>query len=162
MRGLFARMRCAVESYVESYVESSVEPRCKRRFEYVKVVPLSRNSTGLRHCSVMIKWWCNPPWSLSLLSLLSLLLLLLLLLLPSSALSKLYPFFFRITRDLNRHFGATSASLRIEGRASKQPLCSQALHRLWASTFDININRNQATSHWSLSHLTGKFESNVQ
>ena len=31
-----------------SYVESSVEPRCKRRFECVKVVPLSRYSTGLR------------------------------------------------------------------------------------------------------------------
>ena len=41
MRSLFARIRYAVESYVESYVESSVEPRCKRRFEYANVVPLS-------------------------------------------------------------------------------------------------------------------------
>ena len=40
--------RYAVESYVESYVESSVELRCKRRFEYNKVVPLSRYSNGLR------------------------------------------------------------------------------------------------------------------
>ena len=29
-------------------LKSSVELRCKRRFEYVKVVPLSRYSTGLR------------------------------------------------------------------------------------------------------------------
>ena len=48
MRSLFARIRYVVESYVESYVESSVELRCKRRFEYVKVVALSRYSTGLR------------------------------------------------------------------------------------------------------------------
>ena len=52
MRSLFAQIRYAVESYVEScvesYVESSVEPRCRRRFEYVKVVPLSRYSTVLR------------------------------------------------------------------------------------------------------------------
>ena len=48
MRSLFARIRYAVESYVDSYVESSVEPKCKRRFEYVKVVPLSRCSTVLR------------------------------------------------------------------------------------------------------------------
>ena len=48
MRSLFARIRYAVESYVESYVESSVELRCKRTFEYVKVVPLSRYSTVLR------------------------------------------------------------------------------------------------------------------
>ena len=48
MRSLFAQIRCAVESYVESCVESSVELRCKRRFEHVKVVPLSRYSTGLR------------------------------------------------------------------------------------------------------------------
>ena len=48
MRSLFARIRYAVVSSVEYYVESSLEPRCKRRFEYVKVVPLSRYSTGLR------------------------------------------------------------------------------------------------------------------
>ena len=48
MRSLFTRIRYAVESYVESYVESSVEPRCKRRFEHVEVVPLSRYFTGLR------------------------------------------------------------------------------------------------------------------
>ena len=48
MRSPFARIRYAVESYAESYVESSVEPKCKRRFEYVKVVPLSRYSTGLQ------------------------------------------------------------------------------------------------------------------
>ena len=45
---VFARIRYSVEPYVESYVESSVEPRCKRRSEYVKVVPSSRYSTGLR------------------------------------------------------------------------------------------------------------------
>ena len=43
MRSLFARIRYAVESYVEYLVE----PRCKRKFEYVKVVPLSRYSTGI-------------------------------------------------------------------------------------------------------------------
>ena len=54
-----------------------------------------------------------------------------LLLLPlsfaSSALSKLF-IFFLITGDLNRLFGATSASFRIEDRASTQSLCSQAIH----------------------------------
>ena len=48
VRGLFARTRYAVESYVESHVESSAEPRCKRRFEYVKVFTLSRYSAVLR------------------------------------------------------------------------------------------------------------------
>ena len=48
MRSLFVRIRYAAESYVESYVESSVKLGCKRRFEYVKVVPLSRYSIGLR------------------------------------------------------------------------------------------------------------------
>ena len=48
MRSLFVRIRYADESYVESYVESSVELGCKSRFEHVKVVPLSRYSTGLR------------------------------------------------------------------------------------------------------------------
>ena len=48
MRSLLARIRYAVESYAESYVESSLEPRCKRRFDYAKVFPLSRYSTGLR------------------------------------------------------------------------------------------------------------------
>ena len=48
MRSLFARLRYEVECYVYSYVESSVEPRCKRRFENVKVVLLSRYRTGLR------------------------------------------------------------------------------------------------------------------
>ena len=48
MRSLFTRIRYAVDSYVESYVDSWVEPRCKRRFECVKAVPLSRYSTGLR------------------------------------------------------------------------------------------------------------------
>ena len=47
-RSLLARIRYAVEYYVESYLESSVEPRCERRFEYFKVVLLSRYSTGLR------------------------------------------------------------------------------------------------------------------
>ena len=41
-----------------------------------------------------------------------------------------YPFFFLIRSDLKRHFGATSASLRIEDRASTQLLCSRAFHRL--------------------------------
>ena len=85
------------------------------------------------HCSVMIKRWCNPPWTLSLLSLVSLLLFLHLSL-ASSALSKL-SLFLLITSGLNRHFGATSASLRIEDRVFTQPLCSQAIHRLWA--FDL-------------------------
>ena len=35
-------------TYVESYVESAVEVKCKRRLEYVKVVPFSRCSTGLQ------------------------------------------------------------------------------------------------------------------
>ena len=79
------------------------------------------------HCSVMIKWWCNPPWSLSLLVLLSLQSLLLLLLsLASIAFSKL-SLFFLITSDLNRHFSAT-ASPGIEDRAFTQPLCSQDIH----------------------------------
>ena len=56
MRSLFARIRYAVVSYVESYVESSVEPRCKRRFEYVKVVPFPGIVTYYGHCSVMIRW----------------------------------------------------------------------------------------------------------
>ena len=38
----------AVEAYVEYYVISSAGLRCKRRFEYVRVVLLSRYSTGLR------------------------------------------------------------------------------------------------------------------
>ena len=80
------------------------------------------------HCSVIIRWWCNPRWSLFQLSFFSFLLcFLLLLFLASIALSKL-SFFFLITSDLNRHFGATSASLRIENRAFTQPLCSQAIH----------------------------------
>ena len=47
MRSLYARKGYAVESYVEPYVESSVELRYTRRFEYVKVVLLSRYCTGL-------------------------------------------------------------------------------------------------------------------
>ena len=53
--------------------------------------------------------------------------LLLLFSLAPSALSKLSPFFI-ITSYLNRHSGATSASLRIEDRASTQPLCLQDSH----------------------------------
>ena len=56
MRSLFARKWYAVESYVESYVESSEELRCKCRFEYVKVVLLSRYSTGLRALFRDDKW----------------------------------------------------------------------------------------------------------
>ena len=132
MRSLFARIKYAVESYVESYVESSMEPRCKRRFECVKVVPLSRYSTVLRALfrddqvvtqPTMITLPTLPTLLLFLLS------LLLLLSLASSALSKL-SFFFLITSDLIRHFGATSASLRIGDRAFTQPLCSQVIHRL--------------------------------
>ena len=54
-------------------------------------------------CSVLIKWWCNPPWSLSLYLVLSLLFLLLRLCLASIALSQL-PLLFLITSDFNRHF----------------------------------------------------------
>ena len=116
-------MRYAFESYVECYVESSVELRCKRRFEYVKVVPLSRYSTGLRALFrddqvVMQPTMITLPTFPSLVPLS----------LALSALSKL-SLFFHITSDLNRHFGATSASLRIEDRASTQPSCSQAFHR---------------------------------
>ena len=118
-----------LESYVESYVESSVEPRCNRRFEYVEVVPLPRYSTGPRALfrddqvvmqPTMITLPSLPTFPSSLLLLLSL---------ASSVLSKL-SLSFLITSDLNRHFGATSASLRIEDRASTQPLYSQAIHRL--------------------------------
>ena len=119
MRSLFARIRYAVESYVESYVESSVEPRCKRRFEYVKVVPLSRYSTVLRalfHDDQVVMQPTMITLPTLLLFLLSLLLLLLLLSSASSALSKL-SFFFLFTSDLNRPFSATSASLRVEDRA---------------------------------------------
>ena len=135
MRSLFARIRYAVESYVESYVESSVEPRCQRRFEYVTVVPLSRYSTVLRALfrdnQVMMQptMITLPTLLLFLLSLL----LLLLLSLASSALSKL-SFFFLITSDLNIHFSATSASLRVEDRAFTQPLCSQAIHMVLMKT----------------------------
>ena len=120
---LFARIRYAVESFVESYVESSVEPRCKRRFKYVTVVPLSRYSTVLPALFRDDQVVMQPTMITLLLFLLSLLLLSL----ASSALSKL-SLFFPITSDLNRHFGATSASLRIEDRALTQPLCSQAIH----------------------------------
>ena len=105
------------------------------------------------HCSVMIKWWCNPPWSLFLLSLLSLLFFFLSLW-PEAPFPN-NPFFFLITRDHNRHFGATSASLRIE----EEPPHNHCVHRLFTvcepSTFDINIDLYQATPHWSLSRLTG-------
>ena len=125
MRRLFARIRYAVESYVEA----SVKHRCKRRFEYGKVVPLSRYSTVPRalFCDdqvVMQPTMTTPPTLPTLLrSLLS-----------SSrfGLKRHFQtiFFIPITSDLNRHFGATSASLRIEDRAFTQPLCSQAIHRL--------------------------------
>ena len=112
---------------VESYVESSVERKCKGIFEYVKVVPLSRYSTGLRPLfrddqvvmqPAMITL-PTPPFLLFLLPLL--------LSVASSALPTRSPFF-SITSNLNRHFGATSASLRVEDRASTQPLCPQAIH----------------------------------
>ena len=38
----------AVETHVECFVESLAELRCKRRFEYMKVVPFSRCITALR------------------------------------------------------------------------------------------------------------------
>ena len=68
--------------------------------------------------------------------------------LPSSSSSSLFGFkrpfqiipFFLITSDFNRHFGATSASLRKEDRASIQPLCSQAIHRLLAS-FGLKLQK---------------------
>ena len=76
MRSLFAQIRCAVESYVESCVESSVELRCKRRFEHVKVVPLSRYSDGLRALFRDDRVVMQPTMTIFLLSLLSLLFLL--------------------------------------------------------------------------------------
>ena len=90
-----------------------MELRCKRRVEYVKVVPLSRYSTGLRaffrdYQVVMQPTMITLPTLPTFPSL-----LLLSLYLASSALSKLY-FFFLITNDLNRQFGATSASLSTE------------------------------------------------
>ena len=90
-----------------------MELSCKRRFEYVKVVPLSRYLTGLRALFrddqvVMQPTMITIPSLPSLPAFPSLLLSL-----ASSALSKL-SLFFLITSDLNKHFGATSASLRIE------------------------------------------------
>ena len=80
------------------------------------------------HCSVIIRRWCSPPWSLSqlcqpfLLSLLS----------SDSLFGLQRPFqtilLFSVTSDPNRHSDATYASLRIEDRAFTQPLCSQAIH----------------------------------
>ena len=99
----------------------------------LKFVPLSRYSTVLRAllCDdemVMQPTMISlPTLQTLLLSLLSLFLLLLSL--TSSPLSKI-SLFFLITSYLNRHFIATSASLRIEDRAFTQPLCSQAIHRL--------------------------------
>ena len=90
----FAQIRYVVETYVESYVKSSVELKCKRRFEYVEVVPLFRYSTGLRALfrddHVMMH-----PAMVTFPSLPTLLFLLPLpLSLASSALSKLSPFSF--------------------------------------------------------------------
>ena len=101
-----------------------MELRCKRRFEYVKVVPLSRYSTRLwalfrddqlvlQPTMITLPTLPTLPTSLFFFFFLSL---------ASSALSKLF-LFFLITSDLNGHFGATAASLRIEDRASTQPLC---------------------------------------
>ena len=109
-----------------------MELRCKRRFEYVKVVPLSRYSSGpralFRDDQVMMQaTMITLPVLPTLPTFPSLLLLPLSL--ASSALSK-QSLFFLITSDLNKHFGATSASLRIEDSVSTQPLCSQAIHRL--------------------------------
>ena len=88
-----------------------------------------------------------------LLFLLSLLLLLFLLLsLASSALSKL-SFFFLITSDLNRHFGASSASLRIEDRAFTQPLCSQAIH-IAHVVWRVTAWHERCDSHRSSQHST--------
>ena len=138
---LFARILYAVEAYVESYVEYSVELRYKRRFDYVKVVPLSRYSTGLRTLFrddqvVMQPTMTTLPCLFSLLFLLPFPLSL-----ASNALSKLF-LFFLITSDLNKHFGATSASLRIKYRASTQLLCSQAIH-----TLGLPRPRRAATCH---------------
>ena len=100
----------------------------KCRFDYVKVVPISRCSTGLRVLfrddqvvmqSTMITLPTLPTFSSLLLPLLW----------PQAPFPN-YPFLFLITSDLNRHFDATSESLRIEDRASTQPLCSQAIHSL--------------------------------
>ena len=133
MRSLFARIRCAVESYVESYVESSMELRCKRRFEYVQVVPFSPYSTGLRALFRYYQVVMQPT----------------MITLPS------FPYlfglkrpvqtisFFLITSDLNRQFGATSASLRIEDRASTKPLCSQAFHTINHAVANAKPTKNK-------------------
>ena len=122
-----------------------MELRFKRSFEYVKVIPLSRCSTGPRALfhddQVVMK-----PTIITLIFLPTFPYFLLLSL-ASSAFSKLC-LFFLITRDLNRHFGATSASLRMEDRAFTQLSCSQAIHRLGA--FDLRYIHRSAPSDISL------------
>ena len=117
-----------MEFCVEFYAEYSVELRFKRVFEHVKVVPLSRYSTGLR-ALLRGDQVVMQPTIITLPTLPTFPSLLLPLSLASSALSKLSLLFF-ITSDLNRHFGATSASLRIKDKASMQPLCSEAIHKV--------------------------------
>ena len=107
-----------------------MELRIKRRVEYAKVLPFSRCVLpDYWHFSVMIKWRSSPPRSLSRLSPISRdSFFHFLLSLASSAVSQL-SLFFLVTSDLNRHFGATFASPRIEDRASTHPLCSQGASR---------------------------------
>ena len=141
MRSLFARIRYyAVESYVESYLESSVELRCKRRFEYVKVVPLSQYSTGLRALfrgdQVMMQ-----PTMITLPSLPSFPSLLLPFSLWPQAPFPNFSIFFLITSDHNRHIGATSASLRIEDGLHTTIHC---VHRLFTG-FEP---RGQVSAHY--------------
>ena len=130
MRSLFAQIRYAVVYYVEFYVESSVEPRCKRRFQYVKVVPLSRYYTVLR-ALLRDDQVVMQPTMITLPTL------------PNLPFFPAFFFFFSLWPQSpfpNNHFsilsqvmltdtfGATSASLRIEDRASTRPLCSHDIH----------------------------------
>ena len=98
------------------------------------------------HCSVMTKGWSSLPWLLSFL-------------------------FFSSVFGLKRPF-QTITSCLITSVFQKTRRCHlygsphrrQSLHThivfsgYGPSTFDINIDRHQATSHWRLSSLTGKFE----
>ena len=147
MRSLFARIRYVVESHVKSYVESSVELRCKRRFNCVKVVPLSRYSTGLRALfrddqvvmqPTMITLPSLPTFPSSSLLFLSLW--------PQAPFPN-YPFSFSSQVIL------TDTSVRPLHLFAKktEPPHNHCVYRLFKgyepAKVDINIDQHQATSH---------------
>ena len=139
MRSLFARTRYAVESYVES----SVESRCKRRSEYVEVVPLFWYSTGLRALFRDDQVVMQPTMITSF--------------------SSFFPFFFFSFWPQapfpNYPFHFLSQAILTDTSVpplhifayKKEPSHHHCVHRLFTgyepSTFDINIDRHQATSH---------------